>query len=235
MEKPGYYAVIPANVRYDKDLTANAKLLYGEISALAQKNGVCFATNEYFSNLYNLSERAISRLICSLRDKNYIKVAFVTDEANKRYRQICLGGIDKNGVYPIDKNVQYNNTSVINNTSIIKENIKESSEISSNLEAYKEIVNYMNVVNEHHRFNIKIPFSYKYQSKATQKLINARLREGYNIEEFKDVIWWGYKKFVENEFTTQNGESSFKYFRPSTLFSSEHFEAYLNEYRANTQ
>lgn len=117
----------------------------------------------------------------------------------------------------------------------IKENIKEDSEISSNLEIYKEIVNYMNVVNEHHRFNVKIPFSYKYQSKATQKLINARLREGYNIEEFKDVIWWGYKKFVENEFTTQNGESSYKYFRPSTLFSSEHFEAYLNEYRANTQ
>lgn len=118
--------------------------------------------------------------------------------------------------------------------SLLKES-KENSEPTSNLEAYKEIVGYMNVVNEHHRFNKKIPFSYKYQSKATQKLINARLREGYDIEEFKDVIWWGYKKFVENEFTTQNGESSFKYFRPSTLFSTEHFEAYLNEYRANTQ
>lgn len=118
----------------------------------------------------------------------------------------------------------------------LKSLLKESeNKTSSNLEIYKEIVNYMNVVNEHHRFNKKIPFSYKYQSKATQKLINARLREGYDIEEFKDVIWWGYKKFVENEFTTQNGESSYKYFRPSTLFSSEHFEAYLNEYRANTQ
>lgn len=130
------------------------------------------------------------------------------------------------------KAIPYINT---DNKPNIKENIKEDSEISSNIEIYKEIVNYMNVVNEHHRFNKKIPFSYKYQSKATQKLINARLREGYDIEEFKDVIWWGYKKFVENEFTTQNGESSYKYFRPSTLFSSEHFEAYLNEYRANTQ
>lgn len=120
MEKPNYYAVIPANVRYDKDLTANAKLLYGEISALAQKNGVCFATNEYFSNLYNLSERAISRLICSLKNKNYIKVEIDNSEPNKKHRQICLGGIDKNGNDSIDKNVQYNNTSSINNTSITK-------------------------------------------------------------------------------------------------------------------
>lgn len=125
MEKPNYYAVIPANVRYDKDLTANAKLLYGEISALAQKNGVCFATNEYFSKLYNLSERAISRLICSLKNKNYIKVEVDNSEPNKKHRQICLGGIDKNGNDSIDKNVQYNNTSSINNTSITKENIKE--------------------------------------------------------------------------------------------------------------
>lgn len=124
MDKPNYYAVIPANVRYDKDLTANAKLLYGEITALAQKNGTCFATNKYFSELYNLSERAISRLICSLKDKNYIKVEIDNSESNKKHRQICLGGVDKNDNDTLDKNVQYNNTS-INNTSITKENIKE--------------------------------------------------------------------------------------------------------------
>lgn len=120
MKQSNYYAVIPANVRYDKNLTANAKLLYGEISALAQKNGVCFATNEYFSKLYNLSERAISRLICSLKDKNYIKVEIDNSESNKKHRQICLGGIDKNDNNTLDKNVQYNNTSSINNTSITK-------------------------------------------------------------------------------------------------------------------
>ena len=36
-EKPNYYAIIPANVRYDNELRANEKLLYGEITALSSK------------------------------------------------------------------------------------------------------------------------------------------------------------------------------------------------------
>lgn len=102
-------------------------------------------------------------------------------------------------------------------------------------ETYKEIIDYMNTVNEHQSFNVKQIFSYRYNSKDTKSHINARLREGYTINDFKDVIWWGYRKFVEFEFKTQNGESSVKYFRPSTLFSEKHFEDYLNEYRANTK
>ena len=32
-----YYAIIPANVRYDKTLPANAKLLYAEITGEVRK------------------------------------------------------------------------------------------------------------------------------------------------------------------------------------------------------
>lgn len=128
MEKPNYYAVIPANVRYDKDLTANAKLLYGEISALCDKGGYCWATNSYFANLYGLSQISISRLIKTLKDKGYIevKISYIdgTNGIDKRYIQICKESINKNDNTPINKNVKENNTS-INNTSITKENIKE--------------------------------------------------------------------------------------------------------------
>lgn len=136
-ENPNYYAIIPAEVRYDKDLSSTAKLLYAEITSLCSKSGECWASNEYFSNLYSTSERTISRLLKLLKDKNYISIELIykskSKEIEKRaiklanvgidknvegYRQKCQEGIDKNVFYPIDKNVQENNINNINNTSI---------------------------------------------------------------------------------------------------------------------
>ena len=122
MDNPNYYAIIPANVRYDKRLSANAKLLYGEITALSNKNGVCFATNQYFANLYGLSSISISRLIKSLKDNGYINTQITykdgTNEIDKRYIQICKEGINNFDNTPINKNDKENNTSSTNNTSI---------------------------------------------------------------------------------------------------------------------
>ena len=52
--RPGYYAVIPADVRYDDRIPPNAKLLYGEISALIGAEGYCYASNGYFMKIYGL-------------------------------------------------------------------------------------------------------------------------------------------------------------------------------------
>lgn len=122
-ERPNYYAIIPADVRYDKDLTDKAKLLYGEISALSNKNGYCFASNKYFAELYQVDKTTISRLLKQLEDKGYIKKEFTyragTKEILNRYMQICTHPIAilQGGIC---KNAKDNNTS--NNTN---EEIKE--------------------------------------------------------------------------------------------------------------
>ena len=72
VKTPGYFAVIPATVRYDKNLTNGAKLLYGEITALSNKEGYCWATNKYFANLYDTSEKTITRWVKQLKDGGYI-------------------------------------------------------------------------------------------------------------------------------------------------------------------
>ena len=72
MEKPNYYAVIPAEVRYSKKLTPNAKLLYAEITALCNMNGKCTASTQYFCNLYEVSKVSIQKWLKILEDNQYI-------------------------------------------------------------------------------------------------------------------------------------------------------------------
>ena len=45
METPTFYTMLPAAVRYDKNLKPNEKLLFAEISALTNVTGYCYASN----------------------------------------------------------------------------------------------------------------------------------------------------------------------------------------------
>lgn len=111
--KPNYYAVVPANVRYAA-IPASAKLLYGEITALCDKKGYCWATNSYFANLYQVTERNITRWLAELVKFGFCRV----DKNVGGGRQICLGGVDNfvlNTEYDLSKpnttlNITNNNT-----------------------------------------------------------------------------------------------------------------------------
>ena len=103
-ERPGYYAIIPADVRYDDRIPANAKLLYGEISALIGEEGFCFASNEYFMRLYQLSFSTISRLFKKLEDHGYIKRDFEKVQKGQVVRRKVYLNVSLPEIHPPLKN-----------------------------------------------------------------------------------------------------------------------------------
>lgn len=123
INKPNYYAIIPATIRYDKDLSPNAKLLYGEITALSNDKGYCWANNQYFEELYNISDRTVRNLLKQLSDRHYISVIIENNTKRKIFiydtPEEIFRGRGKIISSPQEKNFLHNNT---NNK---KMNIKE--------------------------------------------------------------------------------------------------------------
>ena len=156
MDKPNYYAVIPADVRYSKKLTPNAKLLYAEITALSKKDNICWASNKYFSNLYEVSTVTISRWISSLVKHGFIirKIVYIkgTKEIDKRYLQLCNGGINNDVISPINKIVKDNNTSNNNTSNNItireKKFLNEVSLLDYDINLKKEFTDYWTETNK---------------------------------------------------------------------------------------
>lgn len=84
--KKSYYSVIPADVRYHPIFKGgDPRLLYGEISALCNEKGYCWATNDYFSDLYNVDTRTIQRWLTQL-----VKAEFIYIDNSTKRRKIFL-------------------------------------------------------------------------------------------------------------------------------------------------
>ena len=85
---PNKFAILPAEVRYHTALTSGEKLLYAEITACADENGVCNATNEHFSGAFGKSTKWVSNSLTSLKKYGCIDVEISKSKGN--YREIRL-------------------------------------------------------------------------------------------------------------------------------------------------
>lgn len=228
-QQPNYYSIIPANVRYDKRLKANEKLLFSEITALANKQGYCHAKNSYFADLYQVTKVTISTWINHLKECGYLKIKNtykgkqivgrtiipMTDPIKENlntpikenfntYSKKLNGGIKEN----FKDNITSINNTRMNNTS----NIYSPAEPDKFSEQRKTIIGYLNE---------RLGTNYKPSSAKTKRHIDARLNEGYELDDFKRVI--------NNKISDWANDSNMvKYLRPETLFGTK-FESYLNQ------
>lgn len=84
---------------------------------------------------------------------------------------------------------------------------------STTTNLFKEIIDYL---------NLKTGSDYKYTTKSTQSKINARLNEGFKLDDFKVVIDKKCAEWLNTDMQI--------YLRPETLFGTK-FESYLNQIR----
>jgi hypothetical protein len=109
-EEPTYWATLPANVRYSDKLTPLERLLYAEITCLTNYKGYCWASNSYFSKLFNRHPKSISRNIQSLVQHDFIKIKLVRQGKNVETRIIQVVDTPPQKCYPpLHKNVTNNN------------------------------------------------------------------------------------------------------------------------------
>ena len=117
--------VIPTSLLGDNRLTFLESLLLINILSLCKKKAYCWATNEYFKNLFSVSKQTISKSISSLSKYGYIVLEYDKKEKNNSKRVIRLSKVLKNQILGIKNNF---NTSIqenfkqYNKNNIIKRN-----------------------------------------------------------------------------------------------------------------
>ncbi len=92
--------------------------------SLCKKKGCCWATNEYFKNIFNVSKQTISKSISSLSKYGYIVLKYDRKDKNNSKRVIRLSKVLKNQITGIKNNLntsvqenfkQYNKNNIIRN------------------------------------------------------------------------------------------------------------------------
>lgn len=240
INKPSYYTVMPAVVRYDNRLRANEKILYSEIVTLASKNGYCYANNRYFANLYKVDKYTVSKWIANLKKYEYIDtdIVYKDDYRTVEERRIFLilnEEIESIGIDEIVDTIDEKDNTLSDNKpipyglnhqrpmdEITKDNITSINKTSIN-KTYSRAdgKNEKIVISVINHLNEKADKNYKSTTQKTKSLINARLKEGFTLDDFKKVI------DIKTQQWKFNADMN-RYLRPETLFGNK-FESYLQE------
>jgi hypothetical protein len=235
-EKPNYYAIIPAEVRYDNDLRANEKLFFGEIVALSNTTGVCNASNNYFANLYGVVPSAISKWVKDLEEKEYIFVEYIKNGKEILERKITITGIhkyDKVFTKVVEGYSQKNNRGYsqkfkenninINNTSInnIKENIKrkyfENEELNDLFNEFLELRKKLKCKNTDRAITLLLNELNKYPNDIKKEMINNSIMGSWksvyplkNTKRTEPIPEW-FDKEIKEEETSDEVKELLKY------------------------
>ena len=197
---------IPKEIWFDDKISALDKFILTEIDSLDVGKEGCYASNEYLAEFCQCTSTKISTAISKLIELGYIEV--IKFDGRKRHLKVLKADFKKCKRQTLKK---------------LKADFKKIKQIDiSNSIDYKinDINN--NIIYIIDYLNQKANTNYKPTTRKTRALINARINEGFNKEDFIKVI--------DNKTREWLGTDMEKYLRPETLFGSK-FEGYLNQKR----
>lgn len=202
---------IPKEIWLNEDLSIMEKLFLIEIDSLDNEEG-CYASNEHFSNFFGLSKNRCTEIIKSLEKKELISIELQREAGKKNISKRIIRVLGKS-----NRGYSENRTEGVRKTDEgCSENREENNTLSNNTidnNIYSLVIDY---------FNKKTGKKYRANTKDIQKLIKARIKEEYTIEDFYKVI--------DNKVKTWLHDKKMSYYlRPKTLFAGDNFQNYLNE------
>lgn len=186
MEQPSYYSILTADVRYDRRLKPNEKLLFSEITALSNKRGYCNASNNYFARLYDVTTVTASNWVNHLKERGYIDVEMIYDGKQIKERRIFVNS------NPIKENF---NTPKEKVEDPIKENFKRGIK-----EKFKENITSINNTSNN-----------RSTAKAVDRVSDKQLKEDfeklwklYPRKEGKKKAFEAYKRAIKKDTTNKD-------------------------------
>jgi len=234
--KISYYAIIPATVRYDKELKSSEKLLYGEITALSNKYGYCYAQNRYFADLYGVSIETVSRWMSNLERLGYIKRNIIRNEKKEiisRYIYIIDIPYFERKQYPIDKIV--NTPYCQKNQYPIDEKVKENN-INNNIDDlfYYIINDSSKIPQDFYSVIKKLDFIYTEESLSIIKLEKIKM-----IKEIIYILYELYNSEFDFLLLKVSRESLLNLYRIAKEYKPQDFLNYykrtiINKYTNNS-
>lgn len=185
------------------------------------KMEVAYTTQQIITDikLINLTTRIVNSEIKTLIEGGYIKLVKKGSKGNASVYSIIRMN-EKTGNLKVTnrklkRKSKSSNSNTFNDKGVTNRELISNSNVTPINEKEKDII--YSIVK---KLNIMASTNYKPTTKNTVTLVKARLKEGYEVEDFYKVIEAKCEDWIGTEFE--------KFLRPATLFGNK-FEGYLNQ------
>ena len=221
MKNPNYYAVIPAPVLFDKDLTPIEKVLYAHLTVLSEKEWYAFANNTYLWQQLDRSPDHVSKILSKIEKKWFIRISH-TETKRLIYLEIGVVKNDKGvcqkwqGGFVKNDNHNIEDINIKNYYLWKNQKIEETKKyINSDIQTFEEFIQSLNFS------KISLDFFYKVGTQTS-------------FHDFA-MNFWQYCQEKWKKLNVKNAEIAFRRFLKPTWETEEDRKAMIADYEQKKQ